>query len=255
MLALYHWEPSLDSGEPIVCLLEKQLPFESHYVDLLELQQHQAEFLQLNPRGQIPVLVHDGRIITETGLLLQYIEDAFPAPSLLPPSLAARYQVHFWLKYVEERMAPAITLLGWHEIAHPTLEPTWLARARRSSEALPPERRRHWEQALANECAAEELALARESLAAASARLEESLSGSAWLAGASYSLADIALLFAVRALRAITPELVNTVRTPHTLGWLERLGQRPAVKEALARARTQRPDRAFVPGPERVRWG
>jgi glutathione S-transferase len=255
MLELYHWEPSLDSGEPLVCLLEKQLPFESRYVDLLELQQHASEFLQLNPKGQVPVLVHEGRVMTETGLVLQYLEDAFPTLALLPPSLAARYQVHFWLKYAEERIAPAITLIGWHEVTFRTLEPAWLERARRSSRNLPLERRRHWEQALADRYSTAELALARESLAAATARLEHSLSGSAWLAGASYSLADIALLFMARALRAITPDLVNTGRTPHTLAWLERIERRPAVRDALALARARAPDRTFVPGPELARWG
>jgi glutathione S-transferase len=255
MLELYHWEPSLDSGEPLVCLLEKQLPFESRYVDLLQLQQHASEFLRLNPTGQVPVLVHEGRVITETGLVLQYLEDAFPAQPLLPPSLAARYQVHFWLKYAEERIAPAITLLGWHEVSFPTLDPAWLERARRSCEHLPHERRRHWEQALADRYSSAELALARESLATATARLEHSLSDSPWLAGASYSLADIALLYMARALRAIAPDLVNAGRTPHTLAWLERLEQRPAVRDALSLARTPAPDRTFVPGPALPRWG
>jgi GST-like protein len=255
MLELYHWEPSVDSGEPLICLREKDLAYTAHYVDVLDLQQHAAAFLRLNPQGQVPVLVHEGRVLTETGLILQYLEDAFPQVPLLPAAQPARYQALFWLKYVEERMAPAVTLLGWHEITRPRLPRELLERAERTLELLPPERRGWWNKALRDSYATEDLTLVREVLTLAAGKLEHALSGAPWLAGESYSLADIALVFVVRAMRSVTPEIVNRASTPRTVAWLERLEQRPAVQETLASARSAQPERLFAPGPELARWG
>lgn len=255
VLELHRWEPTLDSGEPLICLKEKALDFADHYVDLIELEQHRPQFLRLNATGQVPVLVHDGRVITEAGLQLLYLEDAFPRPALMPRGLADQYRVHFWVKYVEERMAPYTALIGWHRLTRPTLGPAELERARRSLDALPEARRGLWRRALDGAGAGDDVALGLETLAAAAGRLEETLGRSTYLAGEAYSLADIAVVLTARALRAAVPDVVSVERTPRTLEWLARIEARPAVREALSLARTHAPDRVFAPGPEPPRWG
>jgi hypothetical protein len=60
MLELYHAEPVANSMKVLLCLKEKGIEFTSHYVDLLRFEQHQPEFVAINPNGQVPVLVHDG---------------------------------------------------------------------------------------------------------------------------------------------------------------------------------------------------
>jgi glutathione S-transferase len=255
MLELYHWEPNLQSLEVLTCLIEKQLPFRSRYLDLLELQQHQPEFLELNPRGQVPVLVHAGRTLTESGLVMEFLEDAFPQRPLRPEPLAAQYQVRFWLKYVAERMAPYVALLGWRAITRPTLTDVMRERARRTIAALPRDRQSVWAKALDDAYSDEEIELARESLGAAAAKLESALARSPWLAGESYSLADIALVPTVRAMRAVVPDMLDATRSRLTLEWLGRIEARPAVRAALTHARTPAPERMFAPGPEPPRWG
>jgi len=255
VLTLYHWEPTLDSGEPLVCLKEKALEFESRYVDLLALEQHLPEFLALNPSGQVPVLVHDGRVLSETGLLLEYLDETFPDPPLAPSALPERYESGFWVKYAEERIAPYVAQLGWHELVRPGLGRERLDCARRGLAALPIERRRIWEQAIEDDYSPETLTLARDALGCATAALERALERDRWLAGPTYSLADITLVFLARAMRVVTPQMVNRERTPRTLEWLARLEERRAVKETLALARTPAPERMFAPGPEPPRWG
>src|SRR5258708_6542153 len=39
-VALYHWEPNANSGKPMLTLMEKGVAFDSHYVDLLNFDQH-----------------------------------------------------------------------------------------------------------------------------------------------------------------------------------------------------------------------
>ena len=69
MLELYHWEPNAACGRVLICLAEKGLAFESRYVDLLHFEQHRPDFLRLNPSGEVPVLVDDGRPMTEASYI------------------------------------------------------------------------------------------------------------------------------------------------------------------------------------------
>jgi GSH-dependent disulfide-bond oxidoreductase len=255
MLELYHFEPTVHSGEPLICLAEKQLRFQSRYIDLLQLQQHEPDFLRINPSGLVPVLVHDGRIVTECGLILEYLDEAFPQRPLMPKPLIEQYEARFWIKYVAERMTPYVLLLGWHLLTRPTLASAVVERARETIVRLPPVRRRLWSKALDDTYSGEEVALARESLSFAVDKLEGALERGPWLAGESYSLADIVAVLAVRAMRVVTPEFVNAARSPRTLEWLGRVAERPAAREALAHARAPAPERVFAPGPEPARWG
>lgn len=60
---------------------------------LLSKNQHQTpEFLAINPRGRVPALSVDGRIITENTAILTWIATAFPEAGLLPTDLVARMQ-------------------------------------------------------------------------------------------------------------------------------------------------------------------
>src|SRR5215831_14175725 len=84
-LKYYHAEPLANSLKSMIPLLEKRLPWQSIYVDLHKFEQHEPWFVTINPEGQVPVLDHDGVIITHTTVINEYLEDAFPdAPSLRP---------------------------------------------------------------------------------------------------------------------------------------------------------------------------
>ena len=63
---LYHWEPNANSGKPMLALAEKGVEFESHYIDLLKFDQHQPEYLKINPDGTIPAMVHGDRVLIES---------------------------------------------------------------------------------------------------------------------------------------------------------------------------------------------
>jgi glutathione S-transferase len=54
---LYHYEPNANSMKPLLCLAEKGVPYESHYIDLHNFEQHSAAFVALNPNGQVGVSV------------------------------------------------------------------------------------------------------------------------------------------------------------------------------------------------------
>lgn len=246
MLELHHWEPGPGSGEPLILLEEKGLSFQSRYVDVPAGEQFDPGFLALNPDGQVPVLVHDGRALSEGGFILQYLEAAFPGRSFTPATAQGRYWTGVWIKYVEEYLAPAAWRLGLAARPLSSGPPAEaLARA-------PPERRQAWAKAAAG-FTAQELEIARALLPIRLQRMEAALGASGWLAGPDYSIADIVAYPTARLLPGLTPDLVSSAATPGIMAWLERVGARPAVRSALARARLAEP--AFVPGPEGSRWG
>ncbi len=84
MLELYHYEPNGNSMKPLLCLAEKGLDYESHYVDLHNFEQHSEEFVAMNPNGRVPVLIHEGAVINESTVINEYLEEVFPKVRLAP---------------------------------------------------------------------------------------------------------------------------------------------------------------------------
>ena len=66
MLELYHDWSSFCSIKVRLCLAEKNLTWESRFIDLMKLDQLQPDYLKLNPNAVVPTLVHDGRAIWES---------------------------------------------------------------------------------------------------------------------------------------------------------------------------------------------
>jgi maleylpyruvate isomerase len=96
LLKLYSYFRSSSAWRVRIALAFKQLPHEILPVQLLGGQQHQHEFAERNPLEQVPVLeVVEARghfLLTQSLAILEYLEDRFPQPPLLPaePELRAR---------------------------------------------------------------------------------------------------------------------------------------------------------------------
>jgi hypothetical protein len=54
MRELYHFEPNAESLKLLIALKEKNLPFESRYVDLLDLEHHRDAFKDASGGGRVP---------------------------------------------------------------------------------------------------------------------------------------------------------------------------------------------------------
>ncbi|MEO8114575.1 MAG: glutathione S-transferase family protein, partial [Phenylobacterium sp.] len=110
-LKLYHAEPVANSLKSLVPLKEKGLDFESIYVDLHKFEQHEPWFVAINPEGQVPVLDHDGLIVTHTTVINEYLEDAFPyAPPLRPADPAGKARMRYWNKFVDEHVTNHVSM-------------------------------------------------------------------------------------------------------------------------------------------------
>jgi glutathione S-transferase len=85
-------------------LIEKELGFELTEIDL---QERPAWFREVSPYGKVPVLRHQGRVVYESAIINQYVDEAFPERPLMPRDPYARAQVRIWIDYCETRFLQA----------------------------------------------------------------------------------------------------------------------------------------------------
>lgn len=107
MLTLY-LSPGSSSMAPHIALHEAGAPFEAKPLSLGKKETRTPEFLAINPNGKVPVLLVDGRVLTEVAGILFYLARTFPAAGLLPQGdIEAEAQVVSWMSYIASTIHPA----------------------------------------------------------------------------------------------------------------------------------------------------
>lgn len=81
---LFHFSGSSCSQKSRIFLNLKGIDWTGHHIDLMRQENYEPHFLGLNPRGQVPVLVHDGDVHIESNDILAYLDETFPKPGLIP---------------------------------------------------------------------------------------------------------------------------------------------------------------------------
>ena len=199
-ITLYHDVPSSNSDRVKIALAEKGLKWEGIRVRLANREQKTPEFLKLNPYGKIPVLVEEGKVLFESCIINEYLDEKYPDPPLMPkdPYLRARGRVlvDYALNYAHE---PYWDLRG--EMRKPEAE-----RDTRTVEEK------------------------RQQLRILLEYLETALGDKAFFLG-DLSLADIAIV--PRMLRAESYGALPALSLPRLNSWLERMKQRPSGKAIL----------------------
>ena len=106
MLTLYHHWDSVCSFKVRMCLIEKQLDYQSRIVDLIQFQNLKPEYIALNPNGVVPTLKDDDQVIIESSIINEYLDDKYGTPSFSPSDPAAKARnvaasrVRILMKYV-----------------------------------------------------------------------------------------------------------------------------------------------------------
>ena len=83
-MKLYHYWRSSASWRVRWALELKKQPVEKIAVDLLSSQEKSADYMGTNPAGYVPSLVVNGTILSESIAIIEWLEEAFPEPRLLP---------------------------------------------------------------------------------------------------------------------------------------------------------------------------
>lgn len=108
MLKLYY-SPGSSSMAAHIALHEVGATFEKQAVSVPRKETRTPEFLAVNPVGKVPVLLVNGRPLTEVAGILFYLARTYPAAGLLPTGdIEAEAQAISWMSYVASTIHPAI---------------------------------------------------------------------------------------------------------------------------------------------------
>ena len=238
MLTLYSFGPMANSLKPMLTLFEKfesGEDFEVHRLDPGKFEHHSDWFKAINPRGQVPALEDNGRIVTESTVICEYLEDAHPtAVSLRPDDPYDRAQMRVWTKWVDEYFCWCVSTIGWQRMVSKMVEKYSDEEFEAHVERIPIyEQQVKWRRArdgFPKELLDEEM----RKIAFSVKKLEARLGESPWLAGPDYTLADICNFAIAGGMERMFSELVNEADTPHLLDWIRRVNDRPAAKKMFA---------------------
>jgi len=201
-IKLYHDVPSTNSDRVKIALAEKGLAWEGIWVKLAKREQKSPEHLERNPYGKIPVLDDDGKILFESCIINEYLEEKYPNPPLMPkePYLRARGRilVDYALNYLHE--------------------PYWALRGEIMMKKNEAER----DQKIIAETRAE--------LVKRLAYLETKLGDKPFMLG-DFSLVDIDIF--PRFPRMESFGVIPSPSLPRLSAWYERMKQRPSVQPTL----------------------
>jgi len=179
-------------------LHEKALPFSLKEEDLKNFS---PELLKLHPEAKVPVLVHGARVLYESAIITEYLDEAFPQAPLMPQEAGARAEVRIWTYWCNQVFKPAVDRLKYG--------------ASRFSVA---------------ECEGVEA-----KIQSMLQKLETALQNSEYLVGASFTLADVHVFPFCRQLLRVEPQRLDLDAYPHLQEWAQRISSRPSFERTMAR--------------------
>ena len=205
MTLILHYHPlSSFCWKALIALRENGSPFETRMVNFGD-PEAKAAFAALWPTAKIPLLEDDGRIVPETSIIIEYIDQRHPGSvRLLPEDPEERLEVRLWDRIFDLHVSsPMQGFVAQH------LRPEGERDARTLDESLA-------------------------GLATAYDMIEDRFGDRSWAGGGSFSMADCAAAPALFYAATILPFPPGS----HTLtGYFERLMERPSVERTIAEAR------------------
>jgi GSH-dependent disulfide-bond oxidoreductase len=239
-VVLYHWEPNANSGKPMLALMEKGVVFESRYLDMLQFDQHKPEYLKINPQGTIPAMTHGDHMLVESTAIMEYVNEAFAGPALMPENARDRWRIRWWMKFMDQWLAPSFSMFGWKFFVGPNaLKSHGEVKLEEAINRIPlPERQTAWRKAIYGLFTDDEMAESGRRISVGIQMLEAELSKREWLASDGYSLADVNGFNLAYAMPLSQPHLANDDVTPNIMCWLRAIYRRPATRECWKLGRT-----------------
>jgi glutathione S-transferase len=233
-LVLYDTPGSPCARRVRVALLEKGLRWTTRLVDLTRMEQKRPEYLALNPNGVVPTLVHGDRVLYESNVITEYVDDVFPGPHLYPADPWQRAQAKMWQAF-ELAMAKEFRPLMYVRIVGPVdrmrSREDVLADARRSTDDPA---HLDWVARVYDGRVADdgEVAHLESLLWQRIDRLEAALQGREWLVGDAFGVADLSVVPRVAMYPMIQLPL-DPARHPNVCAWVARVEARPAMARSL----------------------
>jgi glutathione S-transferase len=100
----------------------KKLPFDEVKLNLLEGDQLKPEYLRLNPNGVVPTLDHDGAIIIDSTVIIEYLDEIEPDVSFTPENSVGRARMRALMHFIDEMPAAAVRVPTFNLAFLPTFQ-------------------------------------------------------------------------------------------------------------------------------------
>ncbi|MEX2036104.1 MAG: glutathione S-transferase family protein [Xanthobacteraceae bacterium] len=235
-----HYSGSSCSQKLRIFLNLKGIPWQSHPIDLHANENFRPWFLGINPRGLVPVLVHDGKVHIESNDIIGYLEKTFPTPKLIPAGhenevaalLKHEDDLHLDLRTLSFRFVfappgppkPAAALQSYAENGSGTVQG---AKDREKQIQI-----EFWQRATKEGFTDERARTSAQKFRAEFEALERSLAQRPYLMGMELSVLDIAwFIYAYRLSLAGYP--LKRLH-PRVNAWFEKLRARPEFSKEVA---------------------
>lgn len=244
-LELYTAPNSICTQKVLVTLAEKGLPYTTRQIDLFSNEQYRPEYLAINPKGVVPALVHDGRIITESTLICEYLDDNFPEPRLIPSDAYARTQMRKWSKMVDEGLFEATREISFSAMFRERMRAMSEAqREGRFRNVGDPDKRARFMSTYELGVESPYVLQAIAAFEVAFRDMEKSLAGAGsvprpWLVGDRMTLADVNMMPFVARIAYLGLLEVWLEKRPAAMAWWERIRAIPSFRVAVPDMLTQ----------------
>jgi glutathione S-transferase len=195
---LYNAPQSTCSQRVRFVLNAKGLAFDEVKLDLLAGDQLKPDYLKLNPNGVVPTLDHDGSVVIDSSVIIEYLDEVSQDQSFTPNDPVARAHMRALMRFIDEMPAAAVRV--------PTFNLAFLPRFSAMSEeefvafAESKPLRKEFMLAMGRKgFPQQEMDTALDRLARSLMRMEQEItaSGGPWLLGKDISLADVAVMPAI----------------------------------------------------------
>ena len=233
MLTLYHAHHSTCSQKVRIVLAEKGLDYESRLVDLANKGQLDPDYLALNPNGVVPTLVHDGQPITDSSVIVEYLDEVFPEPPLGGAGPVARARIRAWMRFLEEVPTYAVRVPSFNRAFLSRFDGLTKEEFVESQAGPRPLRKHFYLKMTEHGFGAEAVRESVDQLVLTCRRMQAALETTPWLAGDAFTLADAVAAPLIDRVADLGMADLWTEDFPLVADWFERVRARPAYAVAM----------------------